>query len=47
MSRNADEGFTLYEALFNQGVNLIFLKERHIDTATYKQARENIVRADI
>lgn len=38
MSRNADEGFAEYEELYNSGVNLIFLKERHIDTATYKAA---------
>ncbi len=35
MSRNADEGFRLYEKLYNQGVNLVFLKEPHINTATY------------
>ncbi len=38
MSRNADDGFNEYEMLYNKGVNLIFLKERHIDTATYKAA---------
>lgn len=38
MSRNADEGFLIYEELFYKGVELIFLKERHIDTATYKKA---------
>lgn len=38
MSRNADEGFKLYEKLFNQEVNLIFLKEPHINTDTYKKA---------
>jgi DNA invertase Pin-like site-specific DNA recombinase len=47
MSRNADEGFKLYKELFNAGVNLIFLKEHHIDTATYKQAGENIIKAEI
>ena len=26
MSRNAEEGFKLYETLFNEGVNLFFLK---------------------
>lgn len=40
MSRNADEGFNLYQELFNKGINLIFLKEHHIDTAIYKQALE-------
>lgn len=38
MSRNADEGVQLYKDLFVRGVELVFLKERHIDTATYKQA---------
>ena len=40
MSRDADEGFRVYEELFNQGVNLVFLKEPHINTATYKKAME-------
>lgn len=38
MSRNADEGFTLYEELFNLGISLVFLKEPHINTGTYKNA---------
>ena len=38
MSRNAEEGFAEYEEFYNSGVNLIFIKERHIDTATYKAA---------
>ncbi len=38
MSRDAEEGFAVYEDLFERGVELIFLKERHIDTATYKKA---------
>ena len=40
MSRDADEGFQVYEELFRRGVELIFLKERHIDTATYKKAMD-------
>ncbi len=36
MSRNADEGIETYFKLVDQGVNLIFLKERYIDTDTYK-----------
>ena len=40
MSRDADEGFRIYEELYNMGVNLIFLKEPHINTATYKKAME-------
>lgn len=41
MSRNADEGFALYEELYNKGIELVFLKEPHINTATYKQALQN------
>ena len=41
MSRNAEEGFKLYEELFNKGVELVFLKEPHINTATYKKALES------
>ena len=38
MSRNADEGFMLYQELFELGINLIFLKEPHINTETYNKA---------
>jgi len=38
MSRNAQEGFKTYIELFNRGVNLVFLKERTIDTSTFKSA---------
>lgn len=41
MSRNADEGCELYEELFNKDVNLVFLKESHINTEVYKKAIEN------
>ena len=44
MSGNADEGFTAYEELYNRGVKLVFLKEPHINTATYKQALESNVK---
>lgn len=43
MSRNAEEGFKLYEQLYNIGINLVFLKEPHINTDTYKQALTNNV----
>lgn len=36
MSRNAEEGIEIYFKLMDQGINLIFLKERYIDTDTYK-----------
>lgn len=38
MSRNAQDGFETYMDLFNKGVNLVFLKESHINTDTYKKA---------
>lgn len=38
MSRNAEDGTKLYEELMEKGVELVFLKEHHIDTSTYKQA---------
>ena len=43
MSRNAKEGFQLYEDLYNKQVNLVFLKEPHINTSTYKNAMKNQV----
>lgn len=36
MSRNAQEGIELYEELFDKGVNLVFLKEPHINTSVYR-----------
>lgn len=41
MSRNAEEGFKLYEELFNKGIELVFIKEQHISTQTYKKALNN------
>lgn len=41
MSRNSDEGYKLYEELFNKGIELVFLKEQHINTNTYKKALTN------
>ena len=38
MSRNAEEGFAMYEELFNRHVCLVFLKEPHINTETYRKA---------
>lgn len=43
MSRNAEEGFQLYEELYNLGIGLVFLKEPHINTDTYKKAMQNQV----
>lgn len=41
MSRNAEEGFKLYDELFNKGIELVFIKEQHISTQTYKKALNN------
>lgn len=38
MSRNAEDGFALYEKLYADGIHLVFLKEPHINTDTYKKA---------
>lgn len=43
MSRNAEDGFSVYEDLYTKGVNLVFLKEQHISTATYKQVLERSI----
>lgn len=40
MSRDAEEGFELYKDLFSKGIILIFLKEPHINTDTYKSAMD-------
>lgn len=40
MSRNAVEGYNAYEELFYRGVELVFLKEPHINTKTFKKALE-------
>lgn len=38
MSRNAKEGFELYQELFESGINLVFLKEQHLNTEVYREA---------
>ena len=43
MSRTADGGFQMYKVLFNMGVNLVFLKEPHINTGTYRTAISNSI----
>ena len=43
MSRDSEEGFRLYEELFHKDVSLVFLKEPHINTETYRRAMMNQV----
>lgn len=38
MSRSADEGVEIYFELYEKGIQLVFLKEHHIDTSTYDSA---------
>ena len=38
MSRNAAEGIELYMELMDKGVELVYLKEPHVNTETYRQA---------
>lgn len=38
MSRNAEEGYAQYQLFFEQGVNLVFIKEPQINSSTYKNA---------
>lgn len=45
MSRNAEEGFKLYQELFNRGVELEFIKEPHINTSVYREALEKQIQA--
>lgn len=47
MSRNAEEGFQIYQTLFARGVELVFLKEPHINTETYRASMERQLTASI
>lgn len=37
-SRTAEEGFTLYKELYERGVNLVFLKQPHMNTSVYRDS---------
>ena len=43
MSRDAAEGWTVYQHLYEKGINLVFLKEPMINTDTYKNAMKHQV----
>ena len=43
MSRNAAEGIDLYMQLMDKGIELVFIKEPHINTETYRQALDNSI----
>ena len=38
MSREAEEGFKLYQEWYNQGIELKFLKDPHVNTSVFRQA---------
>lgn len=40
MSRNAEEGFRVYKALYEKGVNLVFLKESLLNTDLFRQTAQ-------
>lgn len=41
MSRNAKEGFESYKTFYDMGVNVVFIKEHHIDTSNFRQALQS------
>ena len=47
MSRDAEEGFQVYQELFGLGVNLIFLKEPHINTSVYREAGDKRIEVNV
>lgn len=47
MSRNASEGFKLYQRLFSIGINLVFLKEPYMNTDSYKESMQGIFNTEI
>lgn len=47
MSRNTEEAIKLYEELFSKNINLVFLKEPHINTDVYKNALQNQIKINL
>lgn len=45
MSRDASIGFELYQEFFARGVELVFLKEPHINSNVYREALEKQIQA--
>ena len=41
MSRNAEEGFSLYKELYEKGINLIFLKESTLNTDNFRETQKS------
>lgn len=47
MSRDAEEGFSVYQKLYDMGCELIFLKEPHINTEAYREALNGSISVDV
>ena len=45
MSRNAEDGWQLYQDLYSKGVELVFLKEPHINTDVFRAAQSGSIAA--
>ena len=45
MSRNAEEGFTVYQDLFSKGIELEFIKEPQINTTAFRNALKPLYRS--
>lgn len=43
MSRNAEEGFTVYQDLFSKGIELEFIKEPQINTTAFRNALKTAI----
>ncbi|BAK46750.1 site-specific recombinase [Clostridium sp. SY8519] len=43
MSRNAEDGYELYQKLDSQNVRLIFLKQHHIDTDVFRESMQRSI----
>jgi len=43
MSRTEDEGYAIYERLFQAGVELVFIKEPYISTVVYRNALQTSI----
>lgn len=47
MSRNSEEGCELYEKLFKNKINLVFLHESYINTEIYRKALDNQIQIQL
>ena len=43
MSRDAEEGFAVYQKMFDDGIDLVFLKEGYINTEVYRKSIQSAV----